>query len=78
MAWLFSIIWGKANIVIYALSKKIEIMGNLALLVDKERLLAMGVQRMANSFMWLGIIDQGKVLGYVEVQSLMLEHIKGR
>ena len=67
---------GKANVVADALSRKAVSMGSLAMLPVGERPLARDVQSLANSFVRLDISESGKVLGYMEARSSLLEQIQ--
>ena len=68
---------GKANAVADALSRKAVSMGSLSFLSVEERPLAMDIQFLANSMIRLDISDSRRVLAFMEVQSSLLDRIRG-
>ena len=68
---------GKANVVADALSRKAVSMGSLAFLSVEERPLALDIQSLANSMVRLDISDSRRVLAFMEVQSSLLDRIRG-
>ncbi|XP_015084222.1 uncharacterized protein LOC107027624 [Solanum pennellii] len=71
-------LYGKANVVADALSRKAVSMGNLAMLQVDERPLARDVHSLANSFVRFDISESDKLLAYMEARSSLLEKIRAQ
>ncbi|XP_070057699.1 uncharacterized protein [Nicotiana tomentosiformis] len=67
---------GKANMVVDALSRKVESMGSLAFIPAGERSLALDVPDFANRFVRLDISEPSRVLTCVVSRLFLFEHIK--
>ncbi|XP_070033105.1 uncharacterized protein [Nicotiana tomentosiformis] len=69
---------GKANVVVDALSRKAASMVSLAYIPVGERLLAAGVQTLANQFMRLDVSEPSRVLACTVARSSLYDHIRER
>ncbi|XP_070042820.1 uncharacterized protein [Nicotiana tomentosiformis] len=68
----------KVNIVVDALSRKVESIGSLTFIPVGERPLAMDIQELANWLVRLDILELNRVLTYVVSRSSLLECITSR
>ncbi|XP_070032967.1 uncharacterized protein [Nicotiana tomentosiformis] len=69
---------GKANVVVDALSRKVESLGTLAYLLVAERPLALDVQALTNQFVRLDVSEPSRVLACMVSQSSLYDRIRER